>query len=57
MKRSLLSVRLLLSLLLIGLNPKIQNVISLFFPVVLNKRKNLSYVFLLLHSHNFLFVK
>ena len=57
MKRSLLSVRLLLSLLLSGLNPKIQNVVSLFFSVVLNKRKNLSYVFLLFHRHNFLLVK
>ena len=57
MKRSLLSVRLLLSLLLSGLNPKIQNVVSLFISVVLNKRKNLSYVTFLFHCHKFLLIK
>ena len=57
MKRSLLSVKLLLNLLLSGLNPKIQDVISLFFSVVLNKRKNLSYVTYLFNCHKFLLVK
>ena len=57
MKRYLFSVRSFLCLLLSGLNPKIQNVVSLFISVVLNKRKNLSYVTLLFHCHKFLLVK
>ena len=39
------------------LNPQIHNIVSLFFPMVLHKRQNLSNVFLLLNTHNFLCVK
>ena len=44
-------------LLLTGLNPHIQEIVSLLFTMILNKRKNLSCVFLLLRGHNFLSVK
>ena len=57
MKSVLSGVRSFSKLLLTGLNPHIQKIVSLLFTMILNKRKNLSCVFLLLRGHNFLSVK
>ena len=57
MKSVLSGVRTFSKLLLTGLNPHIQEIVSLLFTMILNKRKNLSCVFLLLRGHNFLSVK
>ena len=57
MKSVLSGVRSFFKLLLTGLNPHIQKIVSLLFTMILNKRKNLSCVFLLLRGHNFLSVK
>ena len=57
MKSVLSGVRSFSKLLLTGLNPHIQKIVSLLFTMILNKRKNLSSVFLLLRGHNFLSVK
>ena len=56
-KSVLSGVRSLSKLLMTGLNPHIQKIVSLLFTMILNKRKNLSSVFLLLLGHNFLSVK
>ena len=57
MESVLSGVRSFSKLLLTGLNPHIQKIVSLLFTMILNKRKNLSCVFLLLRGHNFLSVK
>ena len=57
MKSVLSGERSFSKLLLTGLNPHIQKIISLLFTLILNKRKNLSCIFLLLRGHNFLSVK
>ena len=57
MKSVLSGVRSFSKLLLTGLNPHIQKIVSLLFTMILNKRKNLSCVFLLLRGHNSLSVK
>ena len=54
MKSVLSGVRSFSKLLLTGVNPHNQKIVSLLFTMILNKRKNLSCVFLLLRGHNFL---